>query len=90
VLLFPLRPVSHAGGDSLSPCPNFRGHLCIALINSIGQLGGIVSPVFVGRIKDVTGSSTPALYAIGALCLVAGALLLFALPEKLRRSDRSV
>ena len=29
MLLFPLRPVSHAGGDSLSPCPNFRGHLSV-------------------------------------------------------------
>ena len=37
----------------------------IALINTLGQLGGIVSPVMVGRIKDATGSTTPALYAIG-------------------------
>src|SRR5262249_48888354 len=29
----------------------------IALINTLGQLGGIVSPVLVGRIKDVTGST---------------------------------
>ncbi len=32
----------------------------IALINTLGQLGGIVSPVMVGRIKDLAGSTTPA------------------------------
>ncbi|WP_423200069.1 MFS transporter [Cupriavidus sp. H19C3] len=59
----------------------------IALINTLGQLGGIVSPVMVGRIKDVTGSTTPALYVIGALSLICAGLLLWALPEQLRRRD---
>jgi MFS family permease len=60
----------------------------IALINTLGQLGGIVSPVMVGRIKDVTGSATSALYVIGGLCLLCALLLLVAMPERLRRSDR--
>ncbi|MCJ2052604.1 MFS transporter [Methylobacterium sp. J-070] len=60
----------------------------IALINTLGQFGGIVSPVAVGWVKDLTGSTTPALYGIGTLCLVAAALLLFAAPASLRRSDR--
>ncbi|KST59869.1 MFS transporter permease [Methylobacterium sp. GXS13] len=60
----------------------------IALINTLGQLGGIVSPVMVGWVKDLTGSTTPALYVIGSLCLVAAVLLLFAMPASLRRSDR--
>jgi MFS family permease len=55
----------------------------IALINTLGQLGGIVSPVVVGRIKDVTGSTTPALYLIAALSLVCAAILMFALPKRL-------
>jgi MFS family permease len=59
----------------------------MALINTLGQLGGIVSPTAVGWIKDATGSTTPALYTIGILCLVCGCLLLFAMPEKLRRRD---
>jgi nitrate/nitrite transporter NarK len=53
----------------------------------LGQLGGIVSPVMVGRIKDITGSTTPALYVIGTLSVVCAGLLLFALPEKLKRRD---
>jgi MFS family permease len=60
----------------------------IAVINTLGQFGGIVSPVMVGRIKDLTGSTTPALYVIGIASLVAAALLLWALPAKLRTLDK--
>lgn len=59
----------------------------IALINTLGQLGGIVSPVMVGRIKDMTGSTTPALYVIGGLSLVCAAILLVGLPASLRRRE---
>jgi MFS family permease len=61
----------------------------LALINTLGQLGGIVSPVMVGRIRDVTGSTTPALYAIGCMSLVCAAILMFGLPEALRRKDQT-
>src|SRR5213596_1215860 len=59
----------------------------IALINTLGQLGGIVSPVMVGRIKDITGSTTPALYVIGCLGLVCAAILMYGLPSSLRRKE---
>ncbi|MCT8165221.1 MFS transporter [Pseudomonas putida] len=59
----------------------------IALINTMGQLGGIVSPVLVGRIRDLTGTTTPALYLIAGACVATVLLLLFALPEKLRSRD---
>ena len=62
----------------------------IALINTLGQLGGIVSPVMVGRIKDMTGSTTPALYVIGCLSLVCAAILLYGLPVTLRRKEERV
>ncbi|QYD72496.1 MFS transporter [Paraburkholderia edwinii] len=61
----------------------------LALINTLGQLGGIVSPVMVGRIRDVTGSTTPALYVIGCMSLVCAAILMFGLPEALRRKDHT-
>ncbi|KQO78749.1 MULTISPECIES: MFS transporter [unclassified Methylobacterium] len=60
----------------------------IALINTLGQFGGIVSPVMVGWVKDLTGSTTPAIWVIAGLCLAAAAISLFALPAQLRRSDR--
>ncbi|EJN32550.1 sugar phosphate permease [Pseudomonas sp. GM84] len=59
----------------------------IALINTLGQLGGIVSPVLVGRIRDLTGTTTPALYLIAGACVVTALLVMFALPEKLRTRD---
>jgi MFS family permease len=59
----------------------------IALINTLGQLGGIVSPVLVGRISDLTGSTTPALYAIGASSVACALILLFGLPAHLRRRE---
>jgi MFS family permease len=59
----------------------------IALINTLGQLGGIVSPVMVGRIKDVTGSTTPALYVIGGLALLCALIVLFGLPQRLRQKE---
>lgn len=59
----------------------------IALINTLGQFGGIVSPVLVGWIKDATGSATPALYLIAVLCLLCAALLHFHAPEGLSGKD---
>ncbi|HCA5139197.1 TPA: MFS transporter [Acinetobacter baumannii] len=55
-----------------------------ALINTLGQVGGIVSPIMVGHIKDITGSTTPALYIIASLCVVCIALLIWATPKRLK------
>jgi MFS family permease len=62
----------------------------MALINTLGQLGGLVSPIMVGSIRDLSGSTTPALYTIAALCVLAAALIMFALPERLRRKEVDV
>ena len=59
----------------------------IALINTLGQLGGLVSPVMVGAIKDHTGTTTPALYVIAGLCLICAMIVLFALPRDLKAND---
>lgn len=59
----------------------------IALINTLGQLGGIVSPLMVGSVKDWTGSTTPALFVIGSLCIMCAILLLTALPSGLKAND---
>jgi MFS family permease len=62
----------------------------IALINTLGQLGGIVSPNLVGIVKDYSGSTTPALYGIGGLCILCGLILLVAMPATLKANDRQV
>ncbi|MGV6394736.1 MFS transporter [Pseudomonas caspiana] len=54
----------------------------IALINSIGQLGGIIAPFMVGRIKDLTGAATPALFVLCAVCVLATALIIWGIPDR--------
>lgn len=48
----------------------------LALINSIGNLAGFVSPYLVGWIKDTTASTDIALYIIGVSVLIAAVLIL--------------
>ena len=44
----------------------------IALVNSIGNLGGYVGPFIVGWIKDATGSFEAGLYFLAASALLSG------------------
>ena len=53
----------------------------IALINSLGNLGGFVGPYLIGRVRDVTGSFTGSLLIIAGLLVGSSALAL-----SLRRS----
>jgi D-galactonate transporter len=53
----------------------------IALINSVGNLAGFVSPYVVGWIKDATKSTDIGLYCI-AVSLVAAALIVLTIPKK--------
>ena len=48
----------------------------IALINSVGNLGGFVGPYAVGVIKDQTGSHLAALMTLGGALLTMGLLAL--------------
>jgi D-galactonate transporter len=53
----------------------------IALINSVGNLAGFVSPYVVGWIKDATKSTDIGLYCI-AVSLIAAALIVLTIPKK--------
>jgi MFS transporter, ACS family, tartrate transporter len=46
----------------------------IALVNSIGNLGGFVGPYLVGLMKDATGSTDGGLITLAAI-LVVGSVL---------------
>jgi D-galactonate transporter len=48
----------------------------VALINAIGNLAGFVSPFLVGYVKDKTGTTAPAMFAIAGFLLMAGLLVL--------------
>ncbi|WP_256659128.1 MULTISPECIES: MFS transporter [unclassified Pseudomonas] len=47
-----------------------------AAINSIGQLSGMVAPVMVGKINDLSGSTYMGMLSIAPLILVAGFVVL--------------
>lgn len=59
----------------------------IALINSLGQLGGIIAPFMIGRIRDLTGAATPALYVLSLVSLLAVALILWGVPKAYYRTQ---
>jgi ACS family tartrate transporter-like MFS transporter len=48
----------------------------IAMINSIGNLGGFLGPYLIGWFKDRLGSYAGGLYAVGALLAISAALML--------------
>jgi ACS family tartrate transporter-like MFS transporter len=59
----------------------------IALINSVGNLGGYLGPTLLGKAKDATGDYTAGLFALAVLALAAAAMLLLLTPRKLSPPD---
>lgn len=61
----------------------------IAVINSIGNLGGFVGPYAVGALKDATGSTKAGLLFLSAMIIIAFLMLLFIKKEKktIRKTD---
>ncbi len=55
----------------------------IALINSLGNLSGFVSPFAVGWLKDMTGSTDSGLYLLAASLVMSGVLVITTMPAKL-------
>jgi ACS family tartrate transporter-like MFS transporter len=49
----------------------------IGLINSLGNLGGFVGPVLLGKIETITGSFVGGLYYLGASMLAACGVILY-------------
>jgi len=54
----------------------------IALINSLGNLAGFVSPYAVGWLKDATGSTDAGVYML-SIAVAVGVLLTLAVPKQL-------
>jgi D-galactonate transporter len=54
----------------------------IALINSVGNLAGFVSPYVIGYLKDLTQSTESGMYVLSVV-LAIGALLIWLTPAKL-------
>jgi nitrate/nitrite transporter NarK len=58
-------PMAQSGLDLRIAAPG------LALVNSIGNLGGFVSPFLFGYLKDTTGSTNGGLYTLTAASLLA-------------------
>lgn len=67
---------------SLSGPANAPG---IALVNSIGNIGGFAGPYVVGVLKDATGSFAAVLVVFGGLAAVAGLLAMLLRPATTAR-----
>ena len=75
--LFWTLPTAYLGGTAAAAG--------IAMINSIGNLAGFVSPYMIGAIKDATHSTAIGMYVL-ALSLVAGAILVIVgVPKQMQR-----
>jgi D-galactonate transporter len=55
----------------------------IALVNSVGNLAGFVSPYLIGYIKDVSHSMAAGMYVLAASLVLGGVLVIAAIPAKL-------
>ena len=53
----------------------------IALVNSMGAVGGFVGPYVLGQVKQRTGSFTGGLLILGA-CQVAAAVIVIVLEQR--------
>jgi ACS family tartrate transporter-like MFS transporter len=56
----------------------------VALINSIGNMGGFVGPYVIGYVKETTGSYTNGMLVLAATLLIAAGLALRVKPERAR------
>lgn len=54
----------------------------IAIVNSVGNLAGFVSPYMVGYLKDLTQSTQSGMYVLAAL-LVLGAVAVWLTPARM-------
>ena len=52
----------------------------IALVNSVGNVGGFIGPILIGRIRDSTGQFAPGLLTLAGI-LVLGAVIVLAMPR---------
>jgi ACS family tartrate transporter-like MFS transporter len=60
----------------------------IAIINSVGNLGGFFGPFVVGFLKDVTGSTNSGMYFLASFAMLA-TLSVLAIPTRVA-NDQSL
>ncbi len=53
----------------------------IAAINTVGQLSGMVAPLLVGYINDLTGNTYLGMLALAPFCLICVGVILWGIPD---------
>jgi ACS family D-galactonate transporter-like MFS transporter len=71
-----LQPMSHALGADLVRNPAYLGAM-FGMMNLIGEIGAVLSPVVSGALRDATGSFNAAVYLDAGIILLAFVLLMF-------------
>lgn len=61
--------------------------IAIAFINSLGLIGGFVSPSVIGWLKTMTGSLSSGLYAATAVVIGGALLLVFSSPKSIKNQN---
>jgi MFS transporter, ACS family, tartrate transporter len=61
----------------------------IALINSIGNLGGFFGPYIVGYIKDTTGSFNTSMIFLGVSMIISSCIIVFLVKQSGKVQSKS-
>ncbi|WP_322050599.1 MFS transporter [Paraburkholderia bannensis] len=69
--------------------PGAKGAVALALVNSVGQIGGFLGPYILGILRGATGADTTGLLLLGSSFLIA-ALMSTGLTKQLRKSPSYV
>ncbi|UOF92950.1 MFS transporter [Fodinisporobacter ferrooxydans] len=62
----------------------------IALVNSIGNLGGFFGPYIVGYIKDTTGSFNASMVFLGTLMIISSCIVVFLVKQSGKNLNKNV
>lgn len=62
----------------------------IALISCIGQAGGLLAPIVIGRITTLTGSLAMGLYVVAGVLVVGGMTVVLGLPARMLKERRAI
>ncbi len=60
----------------------------IAAVNTVGQLSGMVAPLLVGYINDVSGNTYMGMLALAAFCVLCAGLIYWGLPDDRKTAKR--
>lgn len=61
----------------------------IALISSLGQVGGLTAPIVIGWVRGATGSLSWGMYTVALVLIVGGLTILLGIPRRMLRENKA-